>query len=59
MTPDWNKIANDPGFEELKRAKRRFIVPATVFFLVYYMSLPVLVGYFPAAMKSASAVSSA
>ena len=52
MTPDWNRIANDPGFAELKRAKRRFIVPATIFFLVYYMSLPVLVGYFPAAMKT-------
>jgi uncharacterized membrane protein (DUF485 family) len=51
MTPDWNQIANDPGFAELKRAKRRFIVPATVFFLLYYMALPVLVGFWPAMMK--------
>src|SRR6185436_17625877 len=45
MTPDWNKIANDPGFAELKRAKRRFIVPATIFFILYYFALPLLVGY--------------
>lgn len=51
MTPDWNKIANDPGFAELKRAKRRFLVPASIFFLVYYIALPVLVGYLPDVMK--------
>jgi uncharacterized membrane protein (DUF485 family) len=45
MTPDWNQIANDPGFAELKRAKRRFIVPATIFFIMYYFALPLLVGY--------------
>jgi uncharacterized membrane protein (DUF485 family) len=45
MTPDWNQIANDPGFAELKRAKRRFIVPATIFFIIYYFALPLLVGY--------------
>ncbi len=43
--PDWNKIAADPAFKELQRAKRRFIVPATVFFIVYYFALPLLVGY--------------
>src|SRR5262245_1122903 len=48
----WDTIANDPGFAELKRAKRRFIVPATIFFLTYYMALPILVGFFPAAMKT-------
>jgi uncharacterized membrane protein (DUF485 family) len=49
--PDWNRIASDPGFAELKRAKRRFIIPATIFFLVYYMALPVLVGFWPELMK--------
>ena len=48
----WEEIANDPGFAELKRAKRRFILPATIFFLTYYMALPVLVGFFPEAMKA-------
>lgn len=50
---NWDAIANDPGFAELKRAKRRFIVPVTIFFFVYYMALPILVGFFPAAMKTA------
>ena len=31
-------------------AKRRFIVPATVFFIAYYFALPILVGYFPGVM---------
>lgn len=40
-----------PAFHELLAAKRRFIIPATVFFLSYYMALPVLIGYFPEMMK--------
>lgn len=31
--------------------KRRFILPATIFFMVYYFALPILVGYFPGFMK--------
>lgn len=50
-TPDWNKIAADPDFQSLQRAKRRFIVRGTIFFLLFYMALPVLVGYWPDAMK--------
>ena len=50
-TPDWNKIAADPDVQSLQRAKRRFIVRGTVFFLLFYMALPVLVGYWPEAMK--------
>ena len=49
---DWNAIANDPGFAALKAAKRRFILPATIFFFVYYMTLPIMVGFFPAVMKT-------
>lgn len=48
---DWAAVAADPAFAELKRARRRFILPATIFFLVYYMTLPVLVGFFPELMK--------
>lgn len=48
---DWDKIANHPGFAALKKAKLRFIVPGTIFFMVYYMTLPVLVGFFPEVMK--------
>jgi len=52
-SPDWTRIARDPAFSELKRARRRFVIPATIFFLVYYIALPVLVGYFPELMKQA------
>jgi len=50
-SPDWEKIAADPDFVALQRAKRRFILPATIFFLAYYLTLPVLVGFFPELMK--------
>jgi uncharacterized membrane protein (DUF485 family) len=49
---DWSAIAADPAFIALKRAKLRFIIPGTIFFLAYYMALPILVGYFPDAMKT-------
>ncbi|HEX5724972.1 MAG TPA: DUF485 domain-containing protein [Longimicrobiaceae bacterium] len=49
---DWAAIEADPAFRELVAAKRRFIVPATVFFIVYYFALPVLVGYFPGVMDN-------
>jgi uncharacterized membrane protein (DUF485 family) len=48
---DWTAIESTPAFRELVASKRRFIVPATVFFIVYYFALPVLVGYFPEAMS--------
>ena len=43
---DWDHIAKNPEFEDLLAAKARFIVPATVFFIVYYFALPISVGYF-------------
>ena len=48
---EWEAIERAPGFRELVAAKRRFIVPATLFFIVYYFALPVLVGYFPGVME--------
>ena len=42
---DWDGLAASNRFRNLLRAKRRFIVPATVFFIVYYFALPVLSGY--------------
>jgi uncharacterized membrane protein (DUF485 family) len=47
----WAATAASPEFRALLAAKRRFIVPATLFFIVYYFALPVLVGYFPGAME--------
>jgi uncharacterized membrane protein (DUF485 family) len=34
------------------RAKKRFIVPAFIIFVLYYFALPVLVGYAPALMAT-------
>ncbi|HEU0079839.1 MAG TPA: DUF485 domain-containing protein [Longimicrobiaceae bacterium] len=48
--PDWDAVERDPEFRRLKAEKRRFILPATLFFIAYYFALPVLVGYFPETM---------
>jgi uncharacterized membrane protein (DUF485 family) len=49
---DWDRIAAQEEFKGLLASKRRFIVPATVFFVVYYFALPVLVGYAPRLMET-------
>lgn len=46
LEPDWERIANSPEFNELMSRKKRFIIPATIFFAVYYFALPILTGYF-------------
>jgi uncharacterized membrane protein (DUF485 family) len=38
-------MASSPHFRNLLRAKRRFVVPAMVIFIVYYFALLALVGY--------------
>ena len=43
----WDRIAGSEQFKDLLQIKRLFIVPAFVFFLVYYFALAVLVGYAP------------
>ena len=48
---DWDRVAANPEFRDLMAAKARFIVPATLFFIVYYFALPVLVGYAPEFMS--------
>lgn len=48
---DWEGIAAQPQFKALLAAKLKFIVPATLFFVVYYFALPVLVGWFPELME--------
>jgi uncharacterized membrane protein (DUF485 family) len=47
---DWEQLAASAQFKALLKAKAKFIVPATVFFIVYYFSLPLLVGYAPELM---------
>lgn len=42
---NWEAVAASAKFRELLRAKRRFIIPAMIVFIIYYFALPVLVGY--------------
>ena len=48
---DWSRVTQMPEFRTMVRAKLRFIIPATLFFVVYYFALPVLVGYAPGVMS--------
>jgi uncharacterized membrane protein (DUF485 family) len=48
---NWNRIAATDGFKHLVKTKMKFIIPATIFFIVYYFALPILVGYAPELMN--------
>jgi len=48
----WDRIAESPQFMDLMATKKMFIVPAFVFFVVYYFALPILVGYAPNLMDT-------
>ena len=47
---DWERISQSPHYREMIASKTRFVVAATLFFLVYYFALPISVGYFPELM---------
>jgi uncharacterized membrane protein (DUF485 family) len=42
---DWEAIEDSPEFQELERTRRSFVVPATIFFLSWYMGFIVLAAY--------------
>lgn len=42
---DWKAAAESPEFRELIAARRRFVVPATIFFLSWYIGFILLAGY--------------
>jgi uncharacterized membrane protein (DUF485 family) len=44
-THDWERIERSPEFQELVRKRRSFVLPATIFFLSYYMGFILLTGY--------------
>jgi uncharacterized membrane protein (DUF485 family) len=44
-TYDWERIERSPEFQELVHRRRSFVVPATIFFLAYYMGFILLTGY--------------
>ena len=48
----WDKIAESQEFKDLMATKKIFIVPAFIFFVLYYFALPVLVGYAPQFMAT-------
>ena len=49
---DWERIERSPEFQELVRKRRSFVLPATIFFLAYYMAFILLAGYAPDFMAS-------
>jgi uncharacterized membrane protein (DUF485 family) len=42
---DWQAVEESPEFKELVHRKRRFVVPATIFFLAWYLGFIALAGY--------------
>jgi uncharacterized membrane protein (DUF485 family) len=40
-------VGKDPEMIELEQRHRRFVWPVTVFFLVYYLALPIIAGAAP------------
>ena len=47
----WERIRQSSDYRTMIARKTKFVVAATLFFLVYYFALPVLVGYWPELMK--------
>ncbi|WP_047864843.1 DUF485 domain-containing protein [Rubrobacter aplysinae] len=41
----WSRVAQTSAFQDLMQKKKVFIIPATIFFFVFYMGLPVLAGF--------------
>jgi uncharacterized membrane protein (DUF485 family) len=48
----WDRVAESREFKDLMATKKMFIVPAFIFFVLYYFALPVLVGYAPQFMST-------
>ncbi|MGE7119299.1 DUF485 domain-containing protein [Peribacillus sp. NPDC046944] len=42
---NYTEIVQSPSFQDLLRKKRKFIVPLSIFFMVFYFSLPILTSY--------------
>jgi uncharacterized membrane protein (DUF485 family) len=42
---EWVRVERTSAFKELARKRKAFIIPATVFFIVFYFGLPVLTGF--------------
>ena len=44
---DWKGIERSEEFRELVKRRRSFVIPATIFFLAYYMAFIIVAGYAP------------
>jgi uncharacterized membrane protein (DUF485 family) len=44
-TSEWERIVRSSSFRELMRKKRAFIIPAMIFFMVFYFVLPILTSF--------------
>jgi uncharacterized membrane protein (DUF485 family) len=42
---EWLRVERTSAFKELIRSKKAFILPATIFFLIFYFGLPVLAAF--------------
>lgn len=42
---EWLRIERTSAFKELVQKRKSFIIPATIFFFVFYFGLPVLAGF--------------
>jgi uncharacterized membrane protein (DUF485 family) len=42
---EWQAIERSPEFQKLVKSKRAFVIPATIFFLVWYFGFIFLAGY--------------
>jgi uncharacterized membrane protein (DUF485 family) len=49
---DWEGIEHSPEFQDLVHKRRSFVLPATAFFLAYYMAFILLCGYAADFMES-------
>jgi uncharacterized membrane protein (DUF485 family) len=49
---DWEAIERSEEFQALIKKRRSFVVPATIFFLAWYMGFILLAGYAPDFMGS-------
>jgi uncharacterized membrane protein (DUF485 family) len=44
---DWESVERSEEFQELVRRRRAFVLPATIFFLAWYLAFVLLAGYAP------------
>ncbi len=47
---NWKALSETKDFKQLVTAKARFVVPAFIFFMVFYFLMIILVGFYPEVM---------